>query len=182
MRQTDFARFHCSLSRALDAAGDWWSPLILRDVFVGLRRFDELVRDLGLSRNILAARLEQLVDRGLVEPQTYGPHPKRFEYWLTPSGAELVVVFMAMTAWGDKFTPPTGGPAITFSHRGHHCEPAVVCRHCQSTIQLDDIEGHVGPGGRIAKGTRLMHTKLKPAQALPAHPLATSTSTTRGRI
>ena len=65
MRQTRFDDFHCSLARALEAAGDWWAPLILRDLFAGVNHFDELVEDLGISRNLLTTRLTALMERGL---------------------------------------------------------------------------------------------------------------------
>jgi DNA-binding HxlR family transcriptional regulator len=160
MRQTSFRDFHCSLSRALEAAGDWWSPLILRDVFAGLRRFDELVEDLGISRNLLTLRLAALVEDGLLEKRTYGPHPNRFEYGLTEAGSEFVVVLMAMTAWGDRWQTPEGGPPITFSHHDHACTPTIVCDQCGEAIDVADVKGHVGPGGRVAPGTSLIGFKL----------------------
>ena len=60
MRQTSFTEFHCSLARSLEVVGDWWTPLIVRDVAVGLNRFDEMVEDLGISRNLLTKRLADL--------------------------------------------------------------------------------------------------------------------------
>lgn len=163
MRQTRFDDFHCSLARALEAAGDWWAPLILRDLFAGVNHFDELVEDLGISRNLLTTRLTALMERGLVIAQPYGAHPGRFEYTLTESGSELVVVLMALTAWGDRWDTPPGGPPITFSHHDHKCVPQVVCHQCGERLELADVKGHRGPGGRIAAGTRLIGTKLHPA-------------------
>ncbi|HLI01038.1 MAG TPA: helix-turn-helix domain-containing protein, partial [Acidimicrobiales bacterium] len=77
MRQTSFAEMHCSLGRSLEVVGDWWSPLILRDLALGPRRFDELAVDLGISRNLLTTRLEQLVAAGVVARRRYQEHPPR---------------------------------------------------------------------------------------------------------
>src|SRR5215212_9253408 len=101
MRQTSFGDFHCTLARSLEAVGDWWSPLIVRDIAVGLNKFDEMVEDLGISRNLLAARLAALEDKGVIERRQYQERPPRFKYALTRSGSELIPILMALTAWGD---------------------------------------------------------------------------------
>ena len=67
MQRTSFARMHCSLARGLDLIGDWWSPLIVRDLFLGLARFDELIENLGISRNLLTRRLKSLIRSGIVD-------------------------------------------------------------------------------------------------------------------
>src|SRR2546421_10848514 len=95
MRQTSFADFHCSLARSLEVVGDWWAPLIVRDVSMGLNRFDALVEDLGISRNLLAARLEGLEANGVLERRQYSERPPRFEYRLTKAGEELIPVLLA---------------------------------------------------------------------------------------
>jgi DNA-binding HxlR family transcriptional regulator len=163
MRQTSFADFHCSLARAMEAAGDWWSPLILRDVFAGLTRFEDLVEDLGISRNLLTSRLRSLVDHGVLQTRPYGPHPNRVDYLLTDAGSELVVILMALTAWGDSWQTPRGGPPITFHHHGHRCLPAVTCADCGQRVDAQEITLHAGPGGRSAPGTRLIGRRLRAA-------------------
>ena len=75
MRQTSFAGFHCSLARSLEVVGDWWTPLILRDLFLGLDRFEDLIADLGISRNLPTARLATLVEHGVVERRRYSERP-----------------------------------------------------------------------------------------------------------
>jgi DNA-binding HxlR family transcriptional regulator len=162
MRQTSFEDFHCSLARSLEAIGDWWSPLILRDLAVGVRRFDELVEDLGISRNLLTSRLNTLVAHAIVERQPVAGHATRVEYVLTDAGHELVAVLMALTAWGDRWRTPTGGPPIEFHHHDHQCVPIVVCQQCVEPVDPRAITFKAGPGGRRAPGTALIGTRMQP--------------------
>lgn len=156
MRQTSFVDIHCSLARTLEVIGDWWSPLILRDVNLGLTRFDELVADLGISRGLLIARLDTLVEGGVLEKVEYLSRPPRYEYRLTPAGRELVPVILALTAWGDRWRSPDGPPIITRHRCGSTDAPAIVCGHCGDPIAQDEMSYEPGPGGRIARGTMLV--------------------------
>lgn len=157
MRQTSFASFQCSLARSLDVMGDWWMPLIVRDLFLGLDRFDELVADLGISRNLLTARLAALIEHGIVQRRPYSERPPRDRYLLTQAGRELVPILTALTAWGDRWATPPGGPPVLFRHRacGHTCTPRVACSHCGEPVAAEDLEVLPGPGGRRAPGTLL---------------------------
>ncbi|APU13295.1 MULTISPECIES: winged helix-turn-helix transcriptional regulator [Actinoalloteichus] len=157
MRQTSFAEMHCSLARSLDLVGDWWSPLILRDLFLGARRFDELVGDLGISRNLLTMRLTALVDAGVVERTPYQERPVRHGYSLTEAGRDLVPILLALTAWGDRWAGLTE-PPITFRHHdcGHAFIPTVRCSECGAEIKADDVDPVPGGGARVAPGTRLV--------------------------
>lgn len=89
MRQTSFAAMACSMARSLELIGDWWTPLIIRDLQLGVDRFDSLVEDLGISRNLLTARLAHLLGHGIVERHRYSEHPPRDRYALTESGRHL---------------------------------------------------------------------------------------------
>lgn len=160
MRQTSFDDFHCSLARALEAVGDWWSPLILRDLFVGIRRFDELVEDLGISRNLLTNRLATLIDRDVVRADRYSDHARRVEYSLTESGLELATILMTLTTWGDRWQTPIDGPPIRFRHGTHRCDPQIVCGTCKEKIDASDVSFRPGPGGKRAPGTMLMAERL----------------------
>ena len=157
MRQTSFASFHCSLARSLDVMGDWWTPLIVRDLFLGLDRFDDLVVDLGVSRNLLSTRLAALVGHGIVQRQRYSERPPRDRYLLTEAGHELVPILTALTAWGDRWATPPGGPPVLFRHRacGHSSTPQVTCSHCGEPIAAEELEVLPGPGRRRAPGTLL---------------------------
>jgi DNA-binding HxlR family transcriptional regulator len=162
MRQTSFEDFHCSLARALQAVGDWWSPLIVRDLAIGVRRFDELVEDLGISRNLLTERLNTMIEHGIVERRSLEDHATRVEYVLTAAGHELTSVLMALTAWGDRWRTPAGGPPIEFHHHGHQCKPVVACERCHEVIDSSTITFRAGPGGRSAPGTKLVGSRMEP--------------------
>src|SRR6266540_905473 len=95
------------IARTYDIAGEPWSPLILRDVWVGISRFDDIQRDLGISRKVLTERLKWLVAQGVLEQRAYSERPVRYDYVLTGKGRELVDVLMAITAWADCCTPAT---------------------------------------------------------------------------
>jgi len=157
MRQTSFASMHCSLARSLELVGDWWSPLILRDLAIGPRRFDELAVDLGISRNLLTARLEGLIATGIVARRLYQEHPPRYEYELAAPGVELAPVLMALTAWGDRWATPEGGSPIRYWHRdcGQVFTPTVYCPSCGQAVNGEKVDLLPGPGGRQAPGTML---------------------------
>jgi DNA-binding HxlR family transcriptional regulator len=159
VRQTSFADFHCSLARSLEVIGDWWSPLIIRDLYLGLTRFDQLAADLGISRNLLTARLETLIAGGVVERTAYQDHPVRYRYTLTESGRDLVPALLALTAWGDRHRDVTGdGPPLRMRHAacGRATTPTVCCSACGEPLAAADVAVTPGPGGRAAPGTALL--------------------------
>ena len=103
MKRTSLDRHPCSIAHTLDLVGEWWTPLILRDVAYGLRRFGELQEDLGISANVLSDRLDSLVREGLLERRAYQERPRRHEYTLTQKGLELVPALVALMQWGDRW-------------------------------------------------------------------------------
>src|ERR1700733_8206064 len=109
MQRTNFGAMACSIARTLDVIGEPWSPLILRDVWVGISRFEHLQADLGISRKVLTERLNHLVERGIIDRRPYDRRP-RYEYVLTDKGTELVDVLMVMVGWGDKWLAGEAGP------------------------------------------------------------------------
>lgn len=116
--RTRFADIPCSVSRAAGAIADPWTLLVLRDLFLGLRRFEELRQDLGIATNILTARLDHLVAERLVERRRYHAHPPRDEYLLTDAGRDLHGIVLALLAWGDRHRPdPMRRPAPPPPHR-----------------------------------------------------------------
>jgi DNA-binding HxlR family transcriptional regulator len=157
VRQTSFAAMQCSLARSLELIGDWWTPLIIRDLYHGMDRFDDLAEDLGISRNLLTGRLAHLTEHGIVERQRYSDHPPRDRYVLTEAGRAFVPVLLALTAWGDRYATPEGGPPVVFEHSacGHQFTPTVNCDACGERIEPGQIVTRPGPGGRIGPGTRL---------------------------
>jgi DNA-binding HxlR family transcriptional regulator len=118
MQRTNFGGMACSIARTLDVIGEPWSPLILRDVWAGFSRFDQIHADLGISRKVLTERLNHLVDQGILDRRPYDRRP-RHEYHLTEKGAELVDMLMAMNRWGDKWLAGEAGPPVLYRH--HAC-------------------------------------------------------------
>ena len=158
MRQTSFAQMACSMARSLELIGDWWTPLIIRDLQLGLDRFDALADDLGISRNLLTTRLAHLTRHGIVARRRYSDHPPRDRYVLTQAGQELVPVLLALTAWGDRWATPEGGPPLVFRHRrcGHQFTPVVSCDACGQPLRPGDVEALPGPGARTGPGTAVL--------------------------
>lgn len=148
MRQTSFATMQCSLARSLELIGDWWTPLIIRDLGRGIDRFDGLVADLGISRNLLTTRLAHLTRHGIVTRSRYRDHPPRDRYVLTEAGLDLMPVLMALTAWGDRWASPDGRRPVLFQHRqcGHEFTPVVTCDGCGGAIDTAGVEIVPGPG------------------------------------
>jgi DNA-binding HxlR family transcriptional regulator len=148
MQRTDFAQMPCSIARGLAVAGEPWTPLLLRDVFVGINRFDDIQRDLGISRKVLAERLKHLVEAGMLERRQYSERPPRHEYVLTEMGWEFVDVLMALVRWGDRWTAGEAGPPALYRHRAcgqiTHVEPR--CAACGEPLHATDVDVEPGPG------------------------------------
>lgn len=103
MKRTAFAKAECPVARALDAIGDWWSLLIVRDAFDGLRRFGEFQKSLGLAKNILSARLRNLLAHGILETVPAADGSPYQEYVLTEKGRGLFPLLVALRQWGEDF-------------------------------------------------------------------------------
>jgi DNA-binding HxlR family transcriptional regulator len=141
MQRTRFGDMACSIARTLDVAGEPWSPLIIRDVWVGINRFDEMQRDLGISRKVLAERLKWLVEQGMLQQRAYSERPLRYEYVLTDKGFEFCDVLVAITAWGDRWTAGQAGPPNLLRHSacGQHTTAALHCAQCGQPLRARDI-------------------------------------------
>jgi DNA-binding HxlR family transcriptional regulator len=117
MLHRDYPNQYCSVASTLEIVGERWTILILRDVFLGIRRFEDLQRDLGVARNILQARLTRLVEEGILVRRPYQERPLRHEYRLTEKGADLWPVLVSLLKWGDKHAIEGERPII-LQHRG----------------------------------------------------------------
>jgi DNA-binding HxlR family transcriptional regulator len=171
--RTDFGRMHCSIARSLDVIGDPWTPLVVRDLLLGLGRFDDLVADLGISRNLLARRLDHLVAAGVVVKVPYQEAPVRHDYRLTEAGLDLAPVLMALVAWGDKWVGPDEGPPLRFRHAcGEVASPVPTCPACGDPMTVDTVTPLAGPGARVAPGTAVVPTlpAFTPGPAPPSPP------------
>jgi DNA-binding HxlR family transcriptional regulator len=150
MTPSDLAAMECSIARTLDAIGDKWSLLILRDAFYGVRRFDVFQRDLGVARNILTDRLQKLVAKGVLEKRQYEDRPPRFEYRLTDQGRDLVGVVLAMMRWGDRWTVQGKAPVtVTHTACGHVTTAVVACSECGEELRLGELLADPIPVGAI---------------------------------
>jgi DNA-binding HxlR family transcriptional regulator len=148
MQRTDFSEMTCSIARSLAVAGEPWSPLVLRDVWVGIKRFDDIQRDLGISRKVLAERLRHLVEAGMLERHPYSERPARYEYVLSRKGLEFVDVLMAMAEWGDRWTAGDAGPPVLRRHRtcGEITQVELHCSACGEALTAADVDVEPGPG------------------------------------
>ena len=148
MQRTSFGDMRCSIARTLDVIGEPWSPLILRDVFVGIDRFEKIQADLGISRKVLSERLKWLVESGVLERRLYETHHLRYKYVLTAKGTELVDLLMVMVAWGDRWADGGAGPPVLYRHRacGKISHVELRCAHCRAPMRADDVELLPGPG------------------------------------
>lgn len=147
MQRTRFGDMTCSIARTMDVIGEPWSPLILRDVWVGINRFDQLQSDLGISSKVLTERLRWLTSQGVIERHAYQDRPPRFEYRLTEKGSELCAVLMAMTAWGDKHLAGPEGVPVVLQHKtcGHPFDAEVRCSHCGEQLRGAEVQPEPGP-------------------------------------
>src|SRR3982750_1566113 len=122
---------NCSVAQCLEVVGEWWSLLIVRDAFLGVRRFDDFQARLGISRNILNQRLTTLADPGVLERIPYQDNPPRSEYRLTDKGRDLWPVLTAMRQWGDRWAAPQGAPLeLVHESCGEVTHLEHVCSHC----------------------------------------------------
>jgi DNA-binding HxlR family transcriptional regulator len=175
MRRISFADMTCSLARALEVVGEWWTLLVLRDLFVGLTRFEDICADLGVATNVLTDRLATLVDHGLVERRRYQDHPERFDYVLTEKGRDLFPAIAALVRWGDRWESGEAGAPMTLVHRdcGEATEALVVCSKCGRPLDAGNVVAVAGPGGRTGRGTSVIAPLLhERGLALPARPAA----------
>jgi DNA-binding HxlR family transcriptional regulator len=148
MLGSDYKGQNCSIARALELVGERWTVLVLRDVFLGMRRFDDLQRDLGVARNVLATRLDRLVAEGILEKRRYRDRPVRHEYRLTEKGLDLWPVIVELMRWGDRHLAPAAGPPTVVRHKGCGGElgDRRICTRCGEPLGVRDVSAEAGPG------------------------------------
>lgn len=150
MRWRDVGRLECSIARTLSVVGDRWTLLVLRDAFLGTRRFEDFRRQLGITRHRLADRLAKLVKHGVLRRERYRDAPPRFEYRLTEKGIDLYGVIVMLAGWGDRWMAGRKGPPVERVHRkcGHAATLSLACEHCGDVITARDMRARPGPGYR----------------------------------
>ena len=151
MRRTRFDDSPCPIARTTDLIGDWWTPIVMREAFLGRRRFDEFQQALSLSRGVLAQRLSRLVEEGLLEKRLYEEHPPRYEYVLTEKGRAFYPVLAAMWRWGADWLWEEGEetPFQLYDKKsGAPVRPRVVDEHTGRPIDVRRIRVGARPARR----------------------------------
>jgi DNA-binding HxlR family transcriptional regulator len=148
MTWTTFGRENCSLEATASIIGDRQTLLVLRESFLRVRRFGELQRNTGLSRNILADRLQALVGNGILERREYQQGPQRFEYRLTQKGLDLYPILLGLMAWGAKYETGAEGTLVELRHIacGTIGQPQLACPGCGEPVTARDMEAIPGAG------------------------------------
>lgn len=138
----------CSIARTLEVLGERWTLLVIRDVFDGRRRFDQIQENLGVARNVLSTRLALLVDEGILEKRSYQERPPRHEYFLTEKGLDLWPLMISILHWGDRHLADPAGPPMLIRHK--HCGGLVdergSCEGCGKRLVARDAYTEYGPG------------------------------------
>ncbi|RNL61098.1 transcriptional regulator [Nocardioides marmoriginsengisoli] len=136
----------CSVARTLDIVGDRWTPLVLRDIALGISRFDAIQADLGVSRKVLTQRLDALVEHAVLVRVPYSEHPPRYDYRLTEKGDDLALVLLALQQFGDKWAYG-GEPPIQWRHLscGQLSAPVACCDKCGEPVRPGDAIPLRGP-------------------------------------
>jgi DNA-binding HxlR family transcriptional regulator len=153
------------MTRVLRVLGERWTYPILRQAFFGVRRFNQMQRHLGVSRNILAARLRTLVDAGIMKRHRYRRDPDFYEYRLTERGLALYPAILAFSRWGDRFLPPDESrPTFVLRHKpcGEVADPLIVCSCCGKPIHARDVEVHIAQHGPPVAEAELRTPELRP--------------------
>ncbi|MCY1277078.1 putative HTH-type transcriptional regulator [compost metagenome] len=157
MRWEELDQQPCSLSRTLAVVGDRWTLLVLREAFLGVRRFEDFQQRLGITRHILADRLKTLVEYQVLDKVAYQERPRREEYRLTPRGRELYPAILTLVNWGDRHLAGAEGAPIEHSHKtcGQRMHGVLVCSECGEPLLPQDVDLAEAPAYR--------------GQLLPAH-------------
>jgi DNA-binding HxlR family transcriptional regulator len=148
MLGNDYKGQLCSIAGALEVIGERWSLLIVRELFLGVRRFDEMQADLGIARNVLQTRLTRLLHEGVLEKRLYQERPPRHEYFLTEKGLDLWPTMVALMGWGDKYTPRASGPPVLLEHEvcGGSVDEHRICEACGERLTARQVRAQPGPG------------------------------------
>jgi DNA-binding HxlR family transcriptional regulator len=147
MARASFDQMNCSIARTLDVIGDAWTPLILRDISIGITRFDAIQRDLGISRKVLSERLASLIEHGILQRVPYQDKPVRYDYYPTEKGADLGFVLLAMQTWGNRWAFGESGPPLLLRHEpcGATIEAVTACSNCGERLAVGDLTPLRGP-------------------------------------
>ena len=148
MRWEDLGGEKCSIARTVSVIGDRWTLMVLRDCFLGVRRFDVFQARLGITRHILADRLKKLVAAEVLTKVLYESRPARYEYRLTARGLALYPVLMGLVHWGDEFLVGDAGRPLLHRHLACGCDfdPVMTCSACGEAVTARQVQVRPGPG------------------------------------
>lgn len=141
MARKSLTHLECSVANTVEVVNDSWTVLILRDAFLGIRRFDQFVESLGIARNTLTSRLDQLVRSEMLEAVPYQDNPVRYEYKLTEKGKDLFDVLMTLWAYGERWAPPEDPEHQRVYHVdcGHEAIAVAHCGHCGDRLHRRNV-------------------------------------------
>ena len=145
---------NCSVAKTLELIGERWTVLILREIYFGRRRFDEMAAGLGIARNVLTQRLQRLQEEGVLTKVAYQERPERFEYRLTEKGLDLWPVLVTLMQFGDRYYAPDG-PPIVLTHQdcGGTLDEHRICTTCGEKITAKNVRARRGPGATVTPVT-----------------------------
>ncbi|MFV1872602.1 MAG: winged helix-turn-helix transcriptional regulator [Oleiphilus sp.] len=148
MKWDNIQELPCSIARALSIVGDRWTMLILRDCFLGTKRFDKFQKHIGLSRHRLTDRLNKLVEHEVLKKVAYQNKPPRYEYKLTKKGVSLYPVLMTLAKWGDDWMSGGLGAPVEYKHANcnHKIQMNLCCSECGEIINPKEVIPQIGPG------------------------------------
>ncbi len=131
----------CSLARSLAVIGDRWTLMVLRDCFLGVRRFEHFQSRLGVTRHVLSDRLRKLVEEGVLKKTPYQERPRREEYRLTDMGLALHPVIVHLVQWGDRYLADERGAPLIHEHRhcGERLQARLTCDACGEVVGPHDV-------------------------------------------
>ena len=145
---------NCSIARSLELLGERWTLLVIREAFLGTRRFEGFTERLDIARNVLTTRLTRLVEEGVLEKVAYQERPPRYEYRLTDKGLDLWPIIVSLLQYGDRYYAPDGPPVI-LRHRGcgGEIDAHRICSACGKRLTARDSMATAGaPAPASARG------------------------------
>jgi DNA-binding HxlR family transcriptional regulator len=148
LKRTDTSGWPCNIARSANILGDHWNVLLIRQACLGVRRYEDFQRTLGVGRNMLTIRLNGLVDEGIFDRVEYQTNPRRREYRLTDKGRDAYTVLAAMDAWGRRWLAGAKGTPVLLHHRpcDRDMHAVVVCSECSEPLDVRQVTARTAPG------------------------------------
>jgi DNA-binding HxlR family transcriptional regulator len=154
MRETEIEHLTCSVARTIGAVGERWTLLLLREFFLGSRRFEALQATTSISSRALSDRLQRLQELGIITQIAYQKRPVRYEYRLTDKGLDLYPIIVSMTRWGDRWMRGKSEPAparLVHQHCGHVFKPVLTCAACGQVTGARDVRVKISSNMRAER-------------------------------